>query len=371
MPKSKRLHFKDIDAMRFFAFLPIFLFSVFYLTRTDDDGFHSETTIILGYIKQNSLDFFFFLSAFLITSHGLREYKYNNSFSLRDFYVRRIFRIIPLFIIGILFTFLIHPWILNTLKLNTIVPPSESSYLLLFPNYFSKHTPEQYIYLSIIWTIYMFIQFYITWGIILKFFKNNIRIISIIFILIGIVARIVHYFLDHATFEFDTLSYGVPIGTGAILAELIRNDSPYIAKIKTLPKKLIFPIYIFGCLFVLSGYLISTNFIVASVIPVFTCLFFSFAIIEQTFGKNSIGKLRNNKVFSHLGKASYGLILYQAIINVLLVIGMDSLDFDIASETVKVAFLLISFVLTWIVADLSYNFYEKPLIRLRREFKKV
>lgn len=356
--------------MRFLAFLPIFLYCVFYATSTEDEGFHFEITNLLGFIKQNSLDFFFFVSAFLLTSQALREYKYNNSFSLKSFYVRRLFRIAPLFIVGILFAFLIHPWILATLKLNTIATPEGSSYLLLFPNYFTGITQEQYLYLAIIWTIYMFIQFYLVWGIVMKFFKNQLLYVAAGLIVIGIVARIVHNYLEYS-YEFDTLSYGVPIGIGAILAKLIREDSPYIEKIKMIPKKIIVPIYLIGGLFVVAGYLISTNVVVISLIPVFTCTLFSFAIVEQTFGKNSIGKLRNNKIFSHLGKASYGLILYQAILNVMLVIGIDSLNFDITSETVKVAFLLISFVMTWIIADISYNFYEKPLIRLRREFKKV
>jgi len=370
MPKSKRLHFKDIDAMRFLAFLPIFLYCVLFATITEDEGFHYELTNLLGFIKQNSLDFFFFISAFLLTSQALREYKYNNSFSLKSFYIRRVFRIAPLFIIGIIFAFLVHPWILSTLKLNTIVTPEGFSYLLMLPNYFTGITQEQYLYLAIIWTIYMFIQFYFVIGIILKYLKNQLFVVSISFIVIGIVARIVHHSLNFS-FEFDTLSYGVPIGIGLILAKLIREDSPYIEKIKMVPKKIILPIYLLGGLIVLTGYLISTNVVMISLVPVFTSVFFAFALVEQTFGKNSIGKLRNNKVFSHLGKASYGLILYQAILNVLLVIGIDSLNFDINSETVKVAFLLISFVMTWIIADISYNFYEKPLIRLRREFKKV
>jgi len=368
MTQNKRLHFKDLDAMRFLAFLPIFLFCIFYLTRTEEEGFHYEITNLFGFIKQNSLDFFFFVSAFLLTSQGLREYKYKDSFSLRSFYMRRVFRIAPLLLIGILFAFLIHPWILATLKLNTV--DSGYGYLSLFPKYFTKLPQEQYIYLAVIWTIFMFIQFYFFWGIILKFFRNLIQPISIALIVVGVASRIIHHYLD-SDYGFDILSYGAPIGIGGILARLIRNDSKYIEKIKMLPKKLIIPIYIVSGLFVLSGYLISANFILVSIVPVFTCVLFSFAVIEQTFGKNSIGKLRNNKVFSHLGKASYGLILYQAILNVLLVISIDSLNFDIQSETVKVAFLVISFALTWIVADLSYNFYEKPLIRLRREFKKV
>jgi peptidoglycan/LPS O-acetylase OafA/YrhL len=121
----------------------------------------------------------------------------------------------------------------------------------------------------------------------------------------------------------------------------------------------------------LFGYVVGANSVIESFVPVATCSFLSFIIVEQTFGKNSIYKFRNNKIITHLGKISYGLILYQAILNVLLVIGIDSLEFEMSSITVKLGFVLLSFIMTWIVADVSYNLIEKPLIRLRREFKKV
>ena len=370
MPRTKRLHFKDLDALRFFAFIPIFLFCVFYLSRTEREGFHFEITNVLSLIKQNSLDFFFFLSAFLLTSQALREYKYNDSFSLRSFYVRRMLRILPLFIVGILFAFLVHPWILSTLKLNTITAPAATSYLLLFPNYFSNFTQEQYVYLTVIWTIYMFIQFYIVWGIVLKYLWKQLRVVAFVAIGIGITARIIHLYHEHI-FEFDTLSYGVPVGIGTILAILIRNDSPYLEQVKLLPKKTIIFIYVTGCLILATGYLLTANFIFNALVPIITCLFYSFIVVEQTFGKNSLVKFRNNKVFSHLGKASYGMIMYQAMLSVSILIGIDSLDFDISEVAVKFTFVLITFVLTWIMADLSFNFFEKPLLRFRREFKKI
>jgi peptidoglycan/LPS O-acetylase OafA/YrhL len=370
MPKSKRLHFKDIDALRFVAFLPVFLFCVFYLSRTEPEGFHYELTNALSIIKQNSLDFFFFLSAFLLSSHSLREYKYNQSFSLRGFYIRRLIRIMPLFLFGIIFAFLIHPWILNTLKLNTIEAPVYSNYLLLFPNYFSSLTQEQYVYVSILWSIYMFILFYLVWGIVLKYFSSHLKTIAFGAMVIGVVARIIHHYLDFS-FEFDPLSFGVPIGFGTVLAVMIRNESPYIERIKVLPRKLLIPFYAAGCLIAALGYLATSNFILNNLVPFVTCSFYSFVIVEQTFGKNSFVKLREYKIFSHLGKISYGLIFYQSIINVLIIIGLESLEFDISSVSVKIAFVMLSFILSWVIADLSYNLLEKPLLRLRREFKKI
>ncbi|MBK6527004.1 MAG: hypothetical protein IPG07_16525 [Crocinitomicaceae bacterium] len=96
MPKTKRLHFKDLDALRFFGFIPVFLFSVLFLSSTDTEGFHHEMLLVIGYLKINSFDFFFFISSFLLTSQGLREYKYNQSFALKSFYLRRFIRFLPL-----------------------------------------------------------------------------------------------------------------------------------------------------------------------------------------------------------------------------------------------------------------------------------
>lgn len=370
MPKSKRLHFKDLDALRFLAFIPIFLYSVLYLTRTEQEGFHHELTQVLRFIRINSFDFFFFISAFLLTSQGLREYKYNESFSLRSFYLRRILRIGPLTVFAITFGFLLYPLIIKTLKLNIAASPEGSKLLQLIPEYYSSYSNEQYIYLTSIWVILMFLQFYFVWGIILKYGKTALGSISLFLIAAGVTTRIVCHFLD-ISFEYNLLSYGAPIGIATILAQAVRNDSPKLNTIKGIQKKFVVPIYITGFILIIFGYLISTNFFVETLIPLITSLFFSFLIVDQTFGKNSPFKLRNNKFITRLGKISFGLFVYQAAITILMIIAIDSLEFEISSVYTKFLMTLIGFVLCWITADLSFNFIEKPLLRFRREFKKI
>ena len=75
MPKIKRLHYKDLNGLRFFAFLPVFFFICAVLLKNDKVEFSIELANLLGEISLGSFDFFFFLSAFLITSLALREYK--------------------------------------------------------------------------------------------------------------------------------------------------------------------------------------------------------------------------------------------------------------------------------------------------------
>lgn len=370
MPKTKRLHFKDLDALRFFGFIPVFLFSVLFLSATDTEGFHYEMLLVIDYLKINSFDFFFFVSSFLLTSQGLREYKYNQNFALKSFYVRRFIRLLPLSVVALSFAFIVYPLIIKTLKLNVVTTPQGPKLLQLIPEYYASYINEQYIYLAVIWVILMFAIFYVIWGLILKYGSKALKSISILFILAGITSRITCHFLD-ISFEFNPLAYGVPIGMAAILAQLVRTESKHLEKIKNIPKKFILPIYILGLAIVVFGYLMSTNFFIYSIVPVITSSYFGFLILDQTFGKNSPFKFRNYKVLTHLGKISFGLFVYQAILNVLIVIGIDSLDFEMTSFSTKILFTLLGFVMSWIVADLSFNFAEKPLLRMRREFKKI
>ena len=124
MPKIKRLHFKDLNALRFIAFTPVFLFFCMTLLKSEKVIFSNE---LFGYFKLMSIgsfDFFFFLSSFLLTSLAIREYKYKNKFSLKSFYVRRIIRVIPLLVVLITFFLYLHSKIIDLLKLTkNDIPP--------------------------------------------------------------------------------------------------------------------------------------------------------------------------------------------------------------------------------------------------------
>ncbi|MBD3637839.1 MAG: acyltransferase [Crocinitomicaceae bacterium] len=369
MGRKKRLHFKDLDALRFIAFIPVFLYCALYLMSSEDNPFISDMGNAMNYIKQNSIDFFFFLSSFLLTSHALREYKYHKSFALKSFYIRRMMRIFPVFAVALLFTFLIHPWIIKELGLTPISVPKPTSYVFLFPNYFAEITKEQYIYLVIVWTVYMFIQFYVFWGIILKFFIQQLKIVGIILVVVGIFSRVYHALSD-STFEFDTLSAGIPIGIGAFVAHIIRNDERTVDLIKHLSKGTHLLLYMGGVGALALGYLFFGDTLIGIIVPLLTCTFFGYVVIEQTYAKESLLKFRKNKIISRFGKISYGLIVYQSIIMVLGIIAVHSLEFDLSTPIIQIFFLIFSFTMTWLVADLSYRLYERPILNIKKEFKR-
>lgn len=370
MPRNKRLHFKDISALRALAFFPVYLFCIFFLINSSQTGPLYEVALVVGKIARGSFDFFFFLSAFLLTSHALREYKYLDRFSLKDFYIRRLLRISIVLLVGLIFAFALHPWLIGKLNLQPVITPAIEPYLLLVPNYFSSIADERLIYFMVICSVYLFLQFYFLWGIVMKFFKAHLWIVAALMIGIGITARIIHL-SNNSDYILNTLAYGVPIGMGTIAATIIRQENWLFLRIKELSKSINIIVYILGGVFYLGGYLVAGNSYFSTLIPVFTGLFYAFIMIEQTFGKNSFIQLKSKKILTYLGKISYGMFMYQAIIGVLLMIAVESLDFDLTSFYVVSLIVIAGLIGTIITADLSYKLFEKPLIRIRREFKKV
>jgi len=370
MAKIKKLHFKDLNTLRFIAFIPVFLFLCLSLIQNDKSTIFSTTYDNVKLITLSSFDFFFFLSAFLITSLGLREYKYRKTFSLKNFYIRKVFRIIPLLLILFVFAFYFHSKIIDILKL-TIIPKNDiTPYLFGIPNFIADINKERFSYTVVLWVIFMFIQFYFILGLILKYFKNQLVLIGLTCLTIGIFTRFFYIIYD-INFEFNPLSYGVSIGIGILLAYYLRLNNTLAEHVKKLNKGKITAFYLIGSIGIVLIYPLTDGSIFTTLAPLFTTLFFSFIIIEQTYAKKSIIKFRKFKLMSQLGKISYGFLIYTSIISTILIILFESLDRNLDSMFYKIIFILSTFVISGVSANTSYNSIEKLFNRIKRDFKKV
>jgi peptidoglycan/LPS O-acetylase OafA/YrhL len=370
MPRDKRLHFKDIPAMRALAFIPIYLYFILYLISFSDKDSMFMVINGLKTLVQVSFDFSFFLSAFLITSHALREYKYIGTFSIKNFFFRRIFKLATGLIFVLAFAFVIHPWLIRLLELQPIATPGIKPFLLFVANFFYNPANDSLIYIKVICYLYMFIQFYLVLGLILRFFHKHLAWVSVVLILVGLVARWVHL-VNSTDFSLDPLAYGIPVGFGLLVAEAVRNESKLIKLIKSVKKGQNIGIYVVGLLFLVGSYFALGKTYGSVFIPLISGLFFVYVVVEQTFGSNSFVKLKTKKILSYFGKISYGMFVYQSIIGILLMIAAGSLDFNLSSIYVVLLLVIVGFVSTAIAADLSYKLFEKPLLRIRREFKKI
>ena len=108
---KKRIYFENLDGLRFLCFLSVFFFHSFYT-----DSSELKTSSVYHFVKVGifgngniGVNFFFVLSGFLITFLLLEEKKLRGQIKLKNFWLRRILRIWPLFYSCVFFGFVIFP----------------------------------------------------------------------------------------------------------------------------------------------------------------------------------------------------------------------------------------------------------------------
>ena len=321
--------------------------------------------------------FFFVLSGFLITYLLMSEKKKDGKISIWNFYMRRIFRIWPVYYFLIILAFFVFPHF-DILKLDyfdKFLPEYFGVkllfYLLLLPNlalamfYSVPHAGQA-------WSIGVEEQFYILWPWIVRKSKNVLR--TIIYLGIGIVIFktavlfICNFFPDHAwlqTFKafvamtkIECMAIG---GFGACVS--FGNYKKW--------KEIIFKPIVQLISYAMLPILI---FLTPPVLQDGEHLIYSFCflVIIMNVALNSKSFLKlENKIFNLLGNISYGMYMFHMFIVVLV---LRSVPFFIDVNNiflVNVAYYGLSFGLTIGFCILSYYFYEKPFIKLKKKFTSI
>ena len=106
--RAERFYRPELDVLRFFAFLGVFIFHAAPRTMDfyDRAGYpHWLSSLLIPTFGAGAygVDLFFALSAYLITSLLLRERAATGALDLRGFYLRRILRIWPLYLAFVAF----------------------------------------------------------------------------------------------------------------------------------------------------------------------------------------------------------------------------------------------------------------------------
>ena len=180
-------HIIELDGMRGIAVVLVMALHLFKRA-----SYFTEHPVLLGFTKLTTVgwvgvDIFFTLSGFLITSILLKAKTGEHYF--KNFYVRRILRIFPLYYAAIAIVLLFAPKVeedfLATLK--TALPIMllyQQNWALLFKNF---HITQ---YLGITWSLAIEEQFYFLWPfIVYKLNREQLVKASIGYILVSIIGR--------------------------------------------------------------------------------------------------------------------------------------------------------------------------------------
>jgi peptidoglycan/LPS O-acetylase OafA/YrhL len=376
LPLQQKIHFNNLDGLRFIAFFFVFLqHAVFSALKSVP----VENKLIKG-IENNifnngslGVSFFFVLSGFLITYLLLVE-KDKYGIDLKKFYLRRILRIWPLYFLVMLIVIILIPAIQLYFGLDNINKGLNPwPYFLFLSNFQLINNELTGINFASIrdvsWTISVEEQFYLIWPLLLFFFsKRALPVVCLCTIFFSIIFKMYCFSndLNHAYLSFHTLSVMSDFAFGGLLAwSVLFTD--IIKAMENISKKAIISIYVISAIYILLKGVVINFYDYRLIQP----LFFCFIIAEQNFAKNSFYKIGNNKMMTDLGQISFGLYLFHALTYFFL----DYLFryMNIYSETFIPLFSMgiLSFLLTIILARLSYIYFEQPFLRIKKNLAVV
>jgi peptidoglycan/LPS O-acetylase OafA/YrhL len=372
---ANRLYFKNLDSIRFVAAFMVFLShgtrSYTFLGIEGTFLFKVFATISSGGV---GVSIFFVLSGFLITYLLISENELTGQISLKNFYIRRMLRIWPLYYAVVLFTFFLYPMLKD---LAGIVGHSQANvlYHLVFLSNFDVINIEKYFpgrdvaSQNITWSVSVEEQFYLFWPLIFAFLPRKGWVYCISAIILGSLAfRIVKH-EDISVLYFSTFSVLLDLGIGGLFAYFIKTDQRVRTFFESIGTPGHFILFAFSFSLLLWGDSIFTFKYGNAISRLFFSFSFAMIIAAQAITlKDSPLNLGKFSFANKWGKYTYGIYLLHPIAITLLDVMARLLHITI--DNLPKAFIngVTAFFLTLLISWVSYEFFESKFLALKEKF---
>ena len=304
------------------------------------------------------VDLFFVLSGYLIVTLLLRERDRNGSISLPDFYMRRVLRIFPVYY-GLLFVVIIaFDVVFRSSDPDAALIRSMPWYFTFTSNFLREET-----LLFIAWSLATEEQFYLVWPPIEKFLG---RFVMPILVVLLIANQLINYqviFANHHGHLEVLQSTFTPILLGVLLAHVLHAKKGYETFAKVLGGR-------WGAVVAAAAL-----FVIVNVDPVGSDIsgtprllihlvmtaFLAACVLNESHMLAPVLKLRP---VLRIGAVSYGIYLFHMFVLVIANVGLHRVGLGAIPGVLFVTTL----VGTFIVAELSFRFYEMPFLRLKHRW---
>lgn len=373
--RIKKSQFDNLDAMRFLAFLVIFLASAIFTSDglIRGSNFYHDSTVFFSRISETAMSLAFILAAFLNSWAVFEERFIYKKLNITRFYIRRVLTIVPVYLL----IFLIGAWILPKFDFGWLDDHQRKVdpllYLTFLTNYSDFNLREPYsAVLGNMWSIAVYFQFIIVWPIMLRFFRKYENVLFVITI-IGFIASAL-FMSGKENFRYSSLNILCDIAIGSYLAYFSFYKYNLYQKLKSVTPRTIGTVYIlFFVSFFLYNSFWSNHFglpdeVIFIIRRIAYGLALAFFIFEQNFVTKSVFKLSKLKIFDAPGRMVYGLYVYHALA---ILIGVKIAEFMGFSQglTTYVILPFLSLILAFILAMFSYEFYEKRFIKQKSNYQ--
>ncbi|MFZ5857694.1 MAG: acyltransferase family protein [Chloroflexota bacterium] len=361
-----------LDGVRAIAFLLVFFLHTDYL-----------------YFGWVGVQLFFVLSGFLITDILLRmKEKFSAGDYFKKFYGRRFLRIFPLYYLYLLIIFVVtiiviyYGYRVAYMQRTQEQFPYALAYIYNFFNASSAYDGESWL-IGHLWSLSVEEQFYIFWPLLIFLTpKKHLKKLFVAAIIAGPLFRAgisflyKYYDVPFMFPDYSVVTYVLPFshldafGLGAFISrfEIPKARWQFIALL------LLLPIIGFATTYWSTGSLgditaLGFRYPLAKdmkqvwgyVYLNYVCALFIYIVVKEKFLVGFLDK----PFIGYLGKISYGLYVYHFAI-VWFVARIRDLSVPIAIA--KPLTLVISAILLYFIASLSYKYFEKPILDLKDKY---
>lgn len=365
-----RFYHPELDGLRFFAFLGVFVYHVFPLVPVGPAGTPVQVLVtwIASVLRAGEwgVDLFFALSAYLITELLLREHERTGTIDIKSFYVRRTLRIWPLYYAFLLFAMFVEPWVLGRqlMTWDHFIP-----FAFFLGNWSLVHSYTLASSAIILWTVSIEEQFYLTWPLLVRWLKpRRIPVLAVVLLIAANLTRLglVLTGAEHEQVHFNTFARLDGIAFGALIAWIYHNrGTPRFAAWHR------WSITLAG----LAVWVLVVRYVdfAEALRP---WLFYRYPLAGLGAALILIGTIQPQgtargpttwKPLVFLGRISYGLY----VVHYLAIALCETFLFRQLGTAPRLAVALLSFPLTVYLATCSYYLLEKPFLKLKLRFTHV
>lgn len=351
-----RSHLPSLDGMRAVSILLVIL--------AHGSGAFNHQNDYFDFLAQLGVSTFFVISGLLISWLMIRERDATGSFSLSNFYVRRLLRIMPVYWLLLLCVSALK--VFKTISISWIDIVRALTFTHNYPLN-SGHSVDYSWWLHHTWSLSLEEQFYLVWPSLFAFLPRRfVPRLAVILAFSGPILRVLNYYFlpsfrgaDASVFQtrIDILMAGC--ASAFLLESPAKRD--WIRKIPVWPTL----VGTTTMLLVVCPYL-SFHFpahtlpaaIANTTLPTVEAIAIAVTLLVVVAGRQgTVFRVLNWRFFTHIGKLSYSLYIWQQL-------------FLEPFSATNVPSLVGRLLAAYVVAFCSFSFFERPLLKLRGRFRR-